>query len=112
MILCEGELILSEHLPPDMGPRSGEKETFNLPFGLTLDVIEREYLLASLKRNNGNKARTADRLGISEKTLYNKLNRYAAEARAAQREGAGLPEVLSTDQPTRVPPFLPGTPGV
>ncbi|HLT30108.1 MAG TPA: sigma-54 dependent transcriptional regulator [Myxococcaceae bacterium] len=111
VILCEGELILSEHLPPDLGPRSGEKETFNLPFGLTLDVIEREYLLASLKRNNGNKARTADRLGISEKTLYNKLNRYAAEARAAQRQGAGLPEVLSSDQPTRIPPFLPGTPG-
>jgi DNA-binding NtrC family response regulator len=49
--------------------------------------VEKEYILASLQKNGGNKARTAEVLGISEKTLYNKLNRYAAEAR--ERAGAG-----------------------
>src|SRR5258707_1304057 len=46
--------------------------------------VKKEYILGSLQRNNGNKARTAEVLGVSEKTLYNKLNRYAAEAQAAQ----------------------------
>ncbi|HEX8440202.1 helix-turn-helix domain-containing protein, partial [Archangium sp.] len=44
-----------------------------------------------LQRNGNNKARTAEVLGVSEKTLYNKLNRYAAEARQ-QQTGKGPQE--------------------
>ncbi|HSP79519.1 MAG TPA: sigma-54 dependent transcriptional regulator, partial [Myxococcaceae bacterium] len=90
VILCDGELILREHLPPDMAGKSPERHTFRLPYGLSLDAVEREYILGSLQRNGNNKARTAEILGVSEKTLYNKLNRYAAEARqqAARQEGS------------------------
>jgi len=52
-----------------------------------MEKVEKEYILASLQKNGGNKARTAEVLGISEKTLYNKLNRYAAEARERSAEG-------------------------
>jgi len=83
VILCDNELILTEHLPPDMAGRAPERQTFRMPYGLTLDSIEKEYILGSLQRNSGNKARTAEILGVSEKTLYNKLHRYAAEARGA-----------------------------
>jgi transcriptional regulator with PAS, ATPase and Fis domain len=81
VILCDGELITREHLPPDMAGKSPERHTFRLPYGLPLDAVEKEYILGSLQRNGNNKARTAEVLGVSEKTLYNKLNRYAAEAR-------------------------------
>jgi DNA-binding NtrC family response regulator len=64
--------------------KTPERQSFRLPYGLPLDLVEKEYILGSLQRNNGNKARTAEVLGVSEKTLYNKLNRYAAEAQAAQ----------------------------
>jgi DNA-binding NtrC family response regulator len=64
-----------------MAGKSPERHTFRLPYGLSLDAVEREYILGSLQRNGNNKARTAEILGVSEKTLYNKLNRYAAEAR-------------------------------
>ncbi|HVO21257.1 MAG TPA: sigma-54 dependent transcriptional regulator [Anaeromyxobacter sp.] len=88
MILVDGDVIEEEHLPPDMQPSRPEAATLRLPMGISLDQVEKEYILASLQRNGGNKARTADALGISEKTLYNKLNRYAAEARArADEEG-------------------------
>ena len=81
VILCDGDLILREHLPPDMAGTGPERHSFRLSYGLTLDHVEKEYILGSLQRNSGNKARTAEILGVSEKTLYNKLNRYAAEAR-------------------------------
>jgi DNA-binding NtrC family response regulator len=81
VILCDGDFICVEHLPPDMAGRAPDKGSFRFPFGLTLDAVEKEYILSSLERNGGNKARTAEMLGVSEKTLYNKLNRYAAEAR-------------------------------
>jgi DNA-binding NtrC family response regulator len=85
VILCEGDLIRIEHLPPEMTGRS-ERSQIRVAAGLTLDTVEKEYILYSLERNGGNKARTAEALGISEKTLYNKLNRYAAEARAGEGE--------------------------
>jgi DNA-binding NtrC family response regulator len=83
MILVDGEIIGEEHLPPDMQASRPEAATATLrvPLGIPIDKVEKEYILASLQRNGGNKARTAEVLGISEKTLYNKLNRYAAEAR-------------------------------
>jgi DNA-binding NtrC family response regulator len=82
MILVDGDVIAEEQLPPDVQPTRPEAATLRLPLGLALDQVEKEYIVASLQRNGGNKARTAEALGISEKTLYNKLNRYAAEARA------------------------------
>jgi DNA-binding NtrC family response regulator len=81
MILVDGDVIGEEHLPPDLQSSRPEAATLRVPLGLTMDKVEKEYILASLQKNGGNKARTAEVLGISEKTLYNKLNRYAAEAR-------------------------------
>jgi DNA-binding NtrC family response regulator len=87
MILVDGEVIGEEQLPPDMQSSRPEAATLRVPLGIALDKVEKEYILASLQRNGGNKARTAEVLGISEKTLYNKLNRYAAEARERAGEG-------------------------
>ena len=41
--------------------------------GLTLDEIEREYILTTLRRHDGHRGRAARALGIDPKTLYNKL---------------------------------------
>ncbi len=88
MILTDGDAIDAEHLPPDMRPSRPEAATLRVPLGIELREVEKEYILASLRKNAGNKARTADVLGISEKTLYNKLNRYAARARDRVGDGA------------------------
>jgi DNA-binding NtrC family response regulator len=90
MILVEGDLVTEEHLPPDMRPSRPETATLRVPLGVALKDVEKEYILATLQRNGGNKARTAEALRISEKTLYNKLNRYAASARA--RAGEAEPD--------------------
>jgi len=88
MILVDGDVIGEEQLPPDMQASRPEAATLRVPLGIPIDDVEKEYILASLQRNGGNKARTAEILGISEKTLYNKLNRYAAEARSRAGEPA------------------------
>ncbi|MEX2217008.1 MAG: response regulator [Phycisphaeraceae bacterium] len=45
----------------------------------TLREIERDHILAALKRNTGNRNATADELGISVRTLYYRLNEYQKE---------------------------------
>jgi DNA-binding NtrC family response regulator len=92
MILVDGDVIGEEHLPPDLQASRSEAATLRVPLGMPMDRVEKEYILASLQKNGGNKARTAEVLGISEKTLYNKLNRYAAEARDRGAPGGGGPE--------------------
>lgn len=47
----------------------------------TLSDVEMEYILQVYAKNNHNKQRTADELGISLKTLYNKLHKYEEERR-------------------------------
>ena len=87
MILADGDVLGEEHLPPEMQPSRPEAATLRVPLGMAIEKVEKDYILASLQRNGGNKARTAELLGISEKTLYNKLNRYAAEARSRAEGG-------------------------
>ena len=53
------------------GPEGG------LPVGQSLEAVERRMILATLRHCDGDKRRTAEMLGISLKTLYNRLNVYA-----------------------------------
>jgi DNA-binding NtrC family response regulator len=47
---------------------------------LTLDEVERRYILKSLESLGGNKRLTARRLGLDRRTLYRKLERYGLGA--------------------------------
>jgi DNA-binding NtrC family response regulator len=44
--------------------------------GLTLEQLEREYILEVLRRANGNRTRAAKMLGIPRRTLYRRLTEY------------------------------------
>lgn len=48
----------------------------NFPVGMTLADAQREIILATLRHFSGNKRQTAETLGISLKTLYNRLREY------------------------------------
>jgi DNA-binding NtrC family response regulator len=80
VILADGESLGMEHLPPEVHAVDLEGSALRIPLGTSLDEVEREFIQATLRRTGGNKSRSATLLGISEKTLYNKLHRYAAEA--------------------------------
>jgi DNA-binding NtrC family response regulator len=80
IIVCAGDLIRAEHLP-SLGvsaapaPTASEADVV-LPVGTTVDDAERELILRTLKQTGGNKTRAAEILGISLKTLHNKLHKY------------------------------------
>ncbi len=80
LILGDGRAIRTADLPPEILRRSGGEE-IRVQLGRPLDEVERDYLLATLRRFGGNRTRTAEALGVSPKTLYNKLRRYALDDR-------------------------------
>jgi DNA-binding NtrC family response regulator len=49
----------------------------------TLKEIEMDHILRTLEKHNGNKQLAAAELGISLKTIYNKLNQFEGEQRSA-----------------------------
>jgi DNA-binding NtrC family response regulator len=60
--------------------------------GLTLDQLEREYIERVLDAEGGNKTRAAMRLGLDRKTLYRKLEEYAATPKAGPEASGPKPE--------------------
>lgn len=72
---CEGGQITPQDLPREL---VSDRE-FSLITGLaghTLAEIEAEAIVQTLKHCNGNKAETARTLGITEKSIYNKIKRH------------------------------------
>jgi DNA-binding NtrC family response regulator len=96
VILCGNGMIDAEHLPSELAAGGGESAYLKLPYGLPLREIEKEYILSTLTRLQNNKARTSQALGISEKTLYNKLYRYSGRA-PRQDEADEEHEVIDPD---------------
>src|ERR1700752_2738324 len=74
--------ITRQHLPSDFGRTPATMASglggLRVPIGTTVDAVERELILQTLAATNQNKTRAADLLGISLKTLHNKLKEYEA----------------------------------
>jgi DNA-binding NtrC family response regulator len=71
-----------QHLPPDFGHSSMVAGQglggIRFPIGTTVDDAERELIFQTLAATSQNKTRAAELLGISLKTLHNKLKEYEA----------------------------------
>ena len=81
IIVCEGSLADVRHLPPGFGqvmprPPVEEPNAVRLGVGTTVGEAERLLILKTLEATNNNKTRAAEILGISLKTLHNKLKEY------------------------------------
>ncbi len=89
VIVCENSTIEMKHLPPGFGsviprPAVQEPNAVRLGVGTTVEEAEKLLILKTLEATNNNKTRAAEILGISLKTLHNKLKEYGSMAEAAE----------------------------
>ena len=99
VIVCESSVIETKHLPPGFGhapirPTVEDPDGVRLGVGTTVGEAEKLLILKTLEATNNNKTRAAEILGISLKTLHNKLKEYgsasaeaASEKEEEQKEG-------------------------
>ena len=89
VILADAEVILPVHLPeeilafqklqvsaPMASHTSENQQNTPLPLGTSLKAVEEAFILATLSWQNGNRTKTAKILGISIRTLQNRLKDY------------------------------------
>ncbi len=82
-IMSEKDLITRSSLPGEFGKAAGRSagdlSSLKFPIGTTVDAMERELILQTLHATGNNKTRAAELLGVSLKTLHNKLKEYGSE---------------------------------
>ena len=83
VIVCGDSLIEPRHLPPNFGhagmrTSSSDGDGIRLDVGTTVEQAEKMLILKTLGATNNNKTRAAEILGISLKTLHNKLKEYGS----------------------------------
>src|SRR5215471_7427969 len=94
VIVCEGAVVETKHLPPGFGQltvrqAASDPDAVRLGVGTTVGEAEKMLILKTLEATSNNKTRAAEILGISLKTLHNKLKEYgsvAAEATPGKEE--------------------------
>jgi DNA-binding NtrC family response regulator len=78
VVVCDGDLLATRHLPSELAAHApaSAASPVDLPAGISLDEAEKRLILRTLETTRGNKTRAAEVLGISVRTLHNKLHRY------------------------------------
>jgi DNA-binding NtrC family response regulator len=74
-ILAE-DSILPEHFPPVRMEQDAGEGKLRFSVGTPIEEAERRLILTTLEHFHGNKPLTAQTLGVSLKTLYNRLKQY------------------------------------
>ena len=85
-ILAPGPFIEAKHLPPGVAEQAphAPKPQVALAPGTTVEEAERRLILMTLEHTRDNKTRAAEILGISLKTLHNKLNKLRLRPKRAE----------------------------
>ena len=91
VIICSGTTIEPKHLPPGFGKTIArapvhDANSVHLGVGTTVDEAERLLILKTLEDTHNNKTRAAEILGISLKTLHNKLKEYGQQGMLGHSE--------------------------
>jgi DNA-binding NtrC family response regulator len=83
--IMAGERIESHHIPLERRAAARPEEAHRLTFevGTSLEESEKALIMATLAHHGGNKREAAEVLGVSLKTLYNRLKEY--EERESKR---------------------------
>jgi DNA-binding NtrC family response regulator len=81
VVICTQEVLRKRDLSPDFGrpAPSGADDQLRLRAGITVAEAERRLIYETLAATQNNKTRAAEMLGISLKTLHNKLKEYETQ---------------------------------
>jgi Nif-specific regulatory protein len=81
ILICEGEAIKAHHLPPTLQTAESSDTQGKLSFNQAVEAVEKELIIEALKKVNGNRTRAAEDLGITQRIINYKIDKYGIEPR-------------------------------
>jgi len=79
VISCTGDILESTHLPRRINQFRDEDLTLTIRVGMSMEEVEKELIIGTLAHTEYNRTRTSEILGISRRSLYNKIQRYGLQ---------------------------------
>lgn len=76
VLVCEGEVIHSYHLPPTLQTAEASGTVMRTPLGEAVETYEKDLILDALKSTRGNRARAAKLLQTTERIIGYKVKKY------------------------------------
>jgi DNA-binding NtrC family response regulator len=73
LVINSPEVIDIQHLPQEIKDSKEKPEVIPIKIGTSLEEVEREMLIQTLKATKGNKRRAAELLGINVRTIHRKM---------------------------------------
>jgi len=90
VIVCDSSVIEPRHLPPGFGSPTphiiSDANAIKIGVGTTVEEAERQLIVKTLESTHNNKTRAAEILGISLKTLHNKLKEYSQNGKESHTQ--------------------------
>jgi DNA-binding NtrC family response regulator len=84
VVICSEKTLRRRDIAPEFGrpAQAGGDDPLRLRSGMTVSEAERRLILETLTSSQNNKTRAAELLGISLKTLHNKLKDYESQSQS------------------------------
>jgi DNA-binding NtrC family response regulator len=76
VISCTGDILNTGQLPRRISHHRNDDNTMTIRVGTNLETVEKELINRTLEHTGHNRTRTSEILGISRRSLYNKIQRY------------------------------------
>jgi DNA-binding NtrC family response regulator len=86
VVVAAGDLLTPDDFPRDLVTGGPRPKSAGIRAGMSIHEMEKHLILATLEAEGNNQTRAADRLGISSRTLRNKLHEYGLRGPAASGE--------------------------
>jgi Nif-specific regulatory protein len=77
VLLCDEDVIRSDHLPPSLQMVEKNKMSNALSLPEKVEYLEREMIVDALKNTHGCQRHAAKELGLTERMLGYKIKKYA-----------------------------------
>jgi DNA-binding NtrC family response regulator len=76
VISCTGDILNTSLLPQRISQYQNDDKTMTVRIGTSIEEVEKELIVRTLDHARHNRSRTSEILGISRRSLYNKIQRY------------------------------------